>query len=139
LGRRARTEKEIREKLALKECEESEINNVVRKLYEWKLLDDLEFARSYVRQSKNFKPKGKYRLRLELVKKGVDRELADQAIEEGLSGEAEGLAADALAPYLKKITGLPREKQYNRAMGFLMRRGFSLDEAKKAVHALLSS
>ena len=137
LGRRARTEKEIREKLALKGCEESEINNVVRKLYEWKLLDDLEFARSYVRLSKIGKPKGKYRLLQELRRKGVQNEVANQAIEEGIGAE-ENLAEVALKSYAKKIANLTREKRYNRAMGFLLRRGFSYDQAKKVILVILN-
>jgi regulatory protein len=137
LSRRARTEKEIREKLALKECSSETIETVIGKLFELKFLDDLEFARNYVRRSKIIKPKGKYRLFQELIRKGVGKEIVNQAIEEGLGGEEENLAETALKSYLHKIKNLPREKQYNRAMGYLLRRGFSYDEAKKATLVIL--
>jgi len=136
LSRRARTEYEIREKLLSKNCTAENIEAVAKKLYELKFLDDLEFARNYIRASKIIKPKGKYRLFQELLRKGVKKEVANQAIEEGLNDE-ENLAEMALKSYSNKIKNLPREKQYNRAIGYLLRRGFSLDETKKAVRKYL--
>ena len=136
LGRRARTEKEIRDKLLAKECAQEIIEETIKKLRKLKFIDDFEYAKNYIRQSKIIKPKGKYRLFQELVRKGVEKETVNQAIEEGL-GEEEDLVSLALKSYSNKIKNLSREKQYNRAMGYLLRRGFSYDEAKKAVKKYL--
>ena len=137
IGRRARTYQEIEEKLSRKGFEKAEIANVMRELEKLKLLDDKEFALSYIRASKSLKPKGRYRLRLELVKHGFAKNTAELALDEEL-GETNELSEEALKSYFKRAGNLPEEKLYQRSMGFLLRRGFSLDEAKKAVKKLLT-
>jgi len=137
IGRRARTYKEIEEKLARKGFERAEVVDTIRELEKLKLLDDKEFALSYIRASKSLKPKGRYRLRLELVKHGVDKNIAELALDEEL-GETNELSEEALKSYLKRAGSLPKQKLYQRSMGFLLRRGFSLDEAKKTVKKFLT-
>ena len=132
LGRRAYTQKQIREKLESKEFGSQDIESTVERLINLKFLDDFEFAKNYVRQSTLGKPKGKYRLKIELSRKGVDKELIEQALTEELSGE-EDLASQALARYGKKFAKLDRQKRYEKSMRFLLGRGFSYDVAKKAV------
>jgi len=136
IGRRARTRSEIEEKLNQKGFASREIAEVVSELEKLRLLDDKEYSLSYIRTSKTLKPKGRYRLYLELIKRGVDKNTAAQALDEELE-ETNSLAKDALASYLKRIGKLSREKIYQRSLAFLLRRGFSLDEAKKAVKEFL--
>lgn len=132
LGRRAYTQKQIREKLKGKEFLPEQIEATVNRLLELKFLDDLEFAKNFIRQSTLGKPKGKYRLTMELSRKGVAKELIEQALTEELLGE-ENLAAQALARYGKRFAGLDRQKRYEKSMRFLLARGFSYDVAKKAL------
>jgi len=49
------------------------------------------------------------------------------------AGGEDELITQTIKSYLKKIENLPREKKYNRVMGFLLRRGFGYDKAKKAI------
>lgn len=104
---------------------------VVRRLQELKLLDDLEYARSWIRTRTRLSPKGTYVLRMELLKKKVDKAV----IESAFQTEPVDEVALARAMVLKKkaqLQSLPPEKQYQRVLGLLQRRGFSYGVAKRA-------
>lgn len=138
LSRQAQSEKQIRDKLSRKEFEGEEIDEAIKKLKDLGFVNDQKFAQDFVRQSKLGKPKGKHRLRLELIKKGIDKEIITEVLETGFSeGEQEELIDSAAKAYLKKIKNLPREKAYQRLMGYLLRRGFDYEKVSKAVKLLL--
>ena len=139
LSRKSRAQKEIELKLERKGFAKKEISSVVGQLKDWNFLNDLEFAKGFVRQAKLGKPKGVRRIRFELVQKGVGKELIERALEEEKFREDEsGLIESALKSYSAKIRHLPRAKQYNRTIAYLLRRGFSYEEAKKAVGKFLN-
>lgn len=131
LSHRSQTEAQIREKLARKGFESIEIDPAVSYLKEINFIDDQKYADDFIRISMSYKPKGKYRLRMELKNKGVAPELIENSLE--ALEQDESLTEQALGSFLRKNKHLEREKFYTRAMSFLLRRGFSLDEAKKAV------
>jgi len=134
LGRRAYTEKQIRDKLESKKFEPEEIENTLRRLLDLKFVDDFEFARSFVRQAKLGRPKGAYRIKFELKQKGLKKELIECALaDENFEENEAKLVESALKLYLPKIKNLSREKQYRRTMAYLLCRGFSYNEAKKAL------
>jgi len=137
LGKRAYSEKQIREKLAKKEYPTEEIEATVKKLRDLKFLDDLEFARNFIRQATSSKPKGKYRLTMELSQKGVAKDLIEQAISENLTDESK-LALDTLKRYGKKFARLDRQKRFEKSIRFLLARGFSYDDAKKAYRIIFN-
>lgn len=133
LGRRALSCQQLQEKLARKGFELSEITAVVDKLKSWQLLDDRKFAEQFI-SSGSARGWGRRRIAFELTRRGVAKDIVEAASAEMLDEETEGENLHhRLQIYWKRIAKLPREKQYNRAMGYLLRRGFSLDEAKKAV------
>lgn len=80
LSYRMRSEKEIRDFLAKKEADEEHIEEIVQRLYREKLLDDLEFAKALVRTRMNTASKGPLVLKKELIEKGVDKSVAEEAI-----------------------------------------------------------
>ena len=150
LSKRPRTQKELEERLARKEYSSEDISYAIGRLKELDFIDDAKFAESYIRNSKLGKPKGKYRIRLELIKKGVDKELIDQKLEEGFSeNEQEELISQAAKSYMKKLehqsrpkagcTNLPKEKVYRRLMGYLLRRGFDYDKVSREVKEVLKN
>lgn len=82
LGRRMRAELEVRNYLREKDVEEPVIQEVIHKLYEYKFLDDLEFASSYVRTQMNTTDKGIELIRRELTEKGIKGESLETALTE---------------------------------------------------------
>jgi len=139
LSKRSYTRKQIKDKLALKKFSDKDQEFVFAQLDKWKLLDDFQFAKNYIRSKFSQKPSGRRRLFFELIKKGVDKELIEKAFDEELpqEKEQEGLE-EILAKFTSKNKNLPREKFYSRAMGYLLRRGFSYEEVKKAVSDALN-
>lgn len=91
------------------------------------LIDDKRFAEAWVRGRLALRPSGKARLRQELLRKGISREIIDHAIAATMSehGENEFALALTLArARARRFQGLPRETAYRRLGGLLQRRGF---------------
>lgn len=76
------------------------------------------------------KPKGKNLLILELVRKGITKEDATQAVQAYFSGNTTSysevsLAKQALGNRLERWKNLPERERYGKIASFLLRRGFS--------------
>ncbi len=155
LNIRIRSEKEIRDylknlsfkrslrsgdlKRRLKESEEISdvvIESLVAKLNQKGLLNDLEFAKAWVLS--RGKKKGSNLLKAELFKKGISREIVDLVIDEKLltNGE-EQVAEKLLEKRLLRLSALPHQEKKQKALEFLVRRGFSYTTAKEVVEKLL--
>ncbi|MBI2033049.1 MAG: RecX family transcriptional regulator [Candidatus Levybacteria bacterium] len=143
LSYRPRSIKEVRDHLQKKsrgsrgkveEVDASLVDRIIEKLLEHKFLNDEEFARMMVRQRTEFKPKGLRLLKQELMQKGVLLEIVERVLEERKNITSElSLATGLLEKRKRQYEGLEREKLYQRAGGFLVRKGFSFEIARKAV------
>jgi regulatory protein len=123
LGSRQRSEIEVRRYLDTKRIfNEDVIESVIDKLKSIKLLDDRLFAESWKNDRLAFKPRSRSAIRRELVNKGVDVDV----IEEATSGvddlETALLIAQKRAHRLKQ---LEYPDFYRRLAGYLGRRGYS--------------
>jgi regulatory protein len=150
LSRRSRTVKELRDRLEKKGVSSGDITACIRWLAERSLLDDEAFARALTRDRIRFSPRSPFLIRQELGRKGVAASLSTRAIEQVL--EEEGLEAADLAiqaawgwvlrqssktrsHLLGKRFTKEREKARRRLYGFLSRRGFGGDEARRGMEA----
>jgi regulatory protein len=116
---RSRTVKEITDYLARKGFSETETQETVSKLLEVGLLDDSTTARQWVEYWLACKPLGRDRMRLELQRRGVGRDIIDDILS-AIDNETElELATAFLAP--RPVHQWTREKTYR----FLRYRGFS--------------
>src|SRR5262245_10188874 len=86
---RARSIVELRRKLVQKGAPVSEIDEVIARLTDQKLLDDADFARQFARTKVEGAGASRRRIVQELTRKGVARAIADEAVE-GLQ-ESEGI------------------------------------------------
>jgi regulatory protein len=103
-------------------------------------LDDLSIARSFVRDRVRLKPRGRYRLRQELMAKGVSAEVAAAAIEEVLREEGTSepeLLRRVAEGRLRALAPAGRAIARHRLTSWLLRRGFARDEVRKVVDDLL--
>ena len=121
VSRREHSEKEIKNKLLEKFDAPEIIEQVVLKLIENNLINDVRFAEMYVliRKRKGFGPK---KIRFELMARGIDDSISSLVItEEGSWKEA------ALKAFNKKFkNGASQEfKERNKQKTFLQNRGFS--------------
>jgi regulatory protein len=136
LGHRARSEQELRRRLLAKDHVPEAVDIAVQRLAGDGLLDDAEFARSYVADKRRLAGWGTQRIRRGLAEAGVAPAIAEQALgaaEAGDSGDAELQRA---LDVLRRRGGAPErpdEAARRRAYQTLLRRGFSHTVAYAAV------
>jgi regulatory protein len=129
---------EIRDKLARKGVDKTEIEAVISGLETIGLLDDVKFARDWIENRQHFRPMGVIRLRQELFAKGIDREIVDQAIADYKSNADELPAAlDLARRKMKLYRKLDAEAAKRHLAGFLARRGYEASIVSKVLKELL--
>jgi regulatory protein len=130
LSYRPRSVDEVRRHLKGKGAAPEVIDQVVERLTEVELLDDRTFARYWLENRSDFRPRGEHALRLELRQKGVPEDIIAEVLSEGHS-EDEAAYRAATAQARKIRTADPVE--FRRKMeAHLVRRGFSYDLAREA-------
>lgn len=136
ITRRPQTEQEIITKLTRKKFSADEIRQAVGELTRVKLLDDRRYAKTYVGDKVEFNRRGRYRISIELLRKGVDKEIAEEALGQ-LSKETELKSAQELIESRQRLwANLDPQKRYQRAVSLLQRRGFSIEIIKKVLTML---
>ena len=123
LGYRARSEKEIWDRLRRYGHGEEAVEGVVGRLKELGYLDDEDFARTVAREkARRYGPR---RVLGELRKSGVDAELARDVVDEEFAGRSELEEARSVAAQRYNRGGSDAEAR--RVYGFLVRRGYSAE------------
>lgn len=150
LTARARSVKELRERLLKKGFTTSDTSNCIRWLVNRDLLNDESFARSFTRDRLRFSPRSPFLLKREATTKGVATALAGDVVESVLQEEgvsADDLSARAAESWIRKQSTSTRkellgdrfkpetEKARRRLHGFLARRGFAGDAAHRGLEA----
>lgn len=131
LGYRARSEKEVRDRLRRYGYGDGTVGGVIRRLRELGYLDDAEFARLAAREkARKYGPR---RVSVELRRSGVDAEIAQVAVEEEFAGRSEIEAAFSAASRRYNRGGSDAEAR--RVYGFLMRRGYSAEVCAEVARA----
>jgi regulatory protein len=82
LAVRPRSVQETRQRLVLLGYEPGLVESVVDRLVGMGYLDDEEFARAWVESRDRAKPRGEQALRLELARKGIDRQTVDAVLDQ---------------------------------------------------------
>jgi regulatory protein len=125
-----RTESELRDWLAEHGVEEAEIAEVIALLAEAGAIDDASFARRYAEDKRQLAGWGQDRIAKALAGRGVD----GAHIEAALGGEDESSQLERAIALLGD-RGMPcgTERERERALGILVRRGYPLELAYEAV------
>jgi regulatory protein len=139
---RARAKREIETRLSQKGIEESIIAIVVAKLVKLGLLDDAQFAAQWVEAKTRVggsRPIGRRRLSSELYAKGVAKEQIADAVDVVSNADELALARAAAS---KKVRVVPSDrealqKERQKLMGFLQRRGFGWETVKQVTRESL--
>lgn len=103
-------------------------------------LNDEAYARAYVRERIRLKPRGRPRLVSELLTRGVDRDMAERAVEAALGEEGvteAELLMDVAARRVGSLRRLDPPAARRRLSAFLARRGFRADEIRDTVRHLI--
>lgn len=135
LGKRDRTEAEVRRHLAAKEVDERSIESAVQTLVRQKYLDDERYARTFAEDRRRLDDWGPERIERLLLGLGIDGELAAGALaDRDAAGNLDAAVALLRRRFGDAIPATDRERE--RALGMLARKGYDLELAYDAVRAL---
>ena len=131
LGHRDRTVAEVRRHLLKKGVPEEEVEAAVAQLSELGYLDDARFASRFVEDRVTLDGWGSDRIERRLLELGVDREHVSAA----LRGRDFGTELDAAIALLQRRWREPpaTDRERDRALGFLVRKGYDLEVAYDAI------
>jgi regulatory protein len=132
LGLRPRSVREMRDYLRRKDITPGDVESATERLLRAKLLDDLEFARSWIRTRQSLRPRSSRMLQQELAAKGVSRDVVAEAIGE-LDGDAQ---LDTLVEVMQRKRRLPQYATAEKLLGYFARQGYPYDQLKKALERL---
>lgn len=131
LSRKSYTKKELRRKLKEKGHSDSAIDKAFVLLEENGLLDDMEYAKNYIRESVECKKLGRYKIAYQLKLKGISDEIIQQLMEEEMPPEE-----DHVREWVEKFAfGVARDdrKQLDKIRRRLYGKGFSIDRINAAI------
>ena len=136
---RARTVYEMRiyldKKAVSHKATPEDIESVLQELQEMSLLDDRRFVQEYVASRSRNKPRSRYALTRELLRKGVDHSVISAFFTEAGIDE-EQLARTALQKVWGRYHRLEFLQKQKRATDYLRRRGFSFSVIQKVIKAM---
>ena len=125
---RPRSEVELRQRLLRKGFSQAVVDPLIEEFRRKGFLNDAKFAQYFATQQMTAKPSGRRALLMSLKAKGVDPQLATQAVEMASGGRDElEVAREVALARFSHLQGVAPEAAKRRLFGFLSRRGFSSD------------
>ena len=144
LARRAHSSAELARKLVQRGFSRALVAQVITRLQELRLLDDVDFARAFVEEKRrSARPVGRLKIISDLRRRGISGEIMEDAA--AAPGDAGGDADPELARALQAVRQRQRlsrsipdaRLERARLLRFLAGRGFAMDVAQRAVQEVL--
>lgn len=141
LSYRPRSSSEVLRHLVRKGISRETAVPIVRRLESVGLINNLEFARMFVRDRLRRKPTGRALVKNLLAAKGIEPTVIDQVLRENITDEDQTSAAKQLASKRLRLTKrsmakLDARKQEQRITGYLLRHGFSSEIVQRTVRSI---
>ena len=151
LSFRARSVRELRERLLRKDLDPARVDRTLAALRDAGVLDDAAYSEMHAREAVRFRPRGSRRLVAELRQKGVSETVATDAIGRVMKQEevpelelarraAEGWFRRAGDDARTRLCGrgdrVEVERVRRRFWGYMARRGFGPDAVRAAMEAV---
>ncbi|KPL85203.1 RecX family transcriptional regulator [Herpetosiphon geysericola] len=138
LAARPRSSQEIRTRLRKREFPDEHIELAIEKLAQIGLVNDEAFARFWVENRQQHRPRGARAIQAELSQKGVKRDLISEVLNELTDQDEEQERAFSVArAALRRYANEPSKMAFSRKMaGMLQRRGFGFDTIKPVLDQL---
>jgi regulatory protein len=127
---RERSEAEIQENLREHKVPEEIIQEVLERLQRSGIVDNRRFARTWIENRSEFRPRSRRALAYELRRRGIEQEVIQDSLE---SLDDEELAYQAAIKQTRKYRELPWQEYRQKMYAFLARRGFSYETAAPVV------
>ncbi|WP_232828298.1 regulatory protein RecX [Kribbella monticola] len=119
-----RTRAELADVLAEREIPDQVADEVLDRFTEVGLIDDAAFANAWVESRHRGRGLGKRALAQELRRRGVDDELARDALDELDPDQEEATARELVRKKLRSMRSLDRQVAMRRLLGLLARKGY---------------
>lgn len=129
---RPRSQREVVDYLKRKEASDEVIGVTIERLQRIGLLNDRNFAASWVANRQLLRPRSKRRLEQELLAKGVARDDIQIALND-LDGDSELVS---LIETIEKKQRSPQYQDGTKLMGYLARQGYTYERIKKALEIM---
>ncbi|MEM7345231.1 MAG: RecX family transcriptional regulator [Chloroflexota bacterium] len=136
LSFRPRSRTEVARYLHGKGYDEATTEAIIERLVVKQYIDDEAFARFWLENREQFKPRGERALRYELRQKGVPDEVINRILTDVDEDE---LAWAAIESKLPRWEGLAEDALKKKVFGFLSRRGFGYDVVNQVFERIQAS
>ncbi|EQM31780.1 MULTISPECIES: recombination regulator RecX [Rhodococcus] len=136
---RARSCSELETKLSGRGFEPEIITKVLDRLQEIGLIDDADFANQWVHSRHTYSGKGKRALAVELRLKGIDQDVASEALSQIDPEDERERAAELVRRKLKNKPVDDRDKVTRRLVSMLARKGYSAGMSYEVVKAEMAA
>jgi regulatory protein len=128
VSRYTKTKWEIEQYLRRKTDSPALVESILNKLSNVGLIDDLKLADSFVSNRLRLRPTSRRKIQYELIKKHVDKDLIEQALQ-----NAEVPEAKSLKQMIDKKRLQTKYKDSTKLMQYLARQGFNYEDIKNAI------
>jgi regulatory protein len=136
ISKRMRTREQVARSIEKLDLEQSICDGILGELEDAGLIDDLRFAREYVKVKMDVRRLGPFRLRHDLIRLGVKKTLVDRVLDESFDASIQDDMAREMA--VRRAGGGPvDEKTARRIADHLRRKGFDFEIVNRVVHDLL--
>ena len=133
LGKRDRTEAEVRRHLAARDVDETSIDGALEALVRQGYVDDARYARVFAEDRRSLDAWGAERIERRLLALGIEPDLVAQAVS---SRDAEGELEAAVVLLRRRLRAIPAtDRERDKALRILAGKGYDLDLAYDAVRA----
>ncbi|NMR19524.1 regulatory protein RecX [Cellulomonas fimi] len=132
-----RSRAQLAEAMARKDVPDGVADAVLDRFTEVGLIDDAEYARILVRSRHADRGLSRRALSVELRRKGIEDELAAEALQTLDDEQEEATARDLARRRLARTVGLAREVRMRRVVGMLGRKGYAPGLAVRIVREML--
>ena len=120
-------------KLRDKKYDVDQVNQTIKKLERIGFIDDKKFAENYAQDKVRIYRRGRHRIYLELLQKGVPKDIIINATN-NIGSEQELEAAKSIVKSKQKQwRNLTDQKRYERSFALLQRRGFPMAAIKEVI------
>ncbi|GIO24895.1 recombination regulator RecX [Oceanobacillus sp. J11TS1] len=136
LSYRIRSEKEVVTYLKKKEIDDEQIAEIMKRLAKEKLIDDQQFADMFVRSRMNSSSKGPKLIRQELYEKGIEGQIAENALEQYTPAQQKEKIQKLLSKKIKSTSKDSFQKQLNQAKNMILQKGFDQQLVFSAIQTM---
>jgi len=138
LAAKPRSVEELRERLLQgRGATKANVDEVIARLREYGYLDDAKFAQSYASLRLRERPIGRRRLQRDLWLKKVDKQTAEETLNEVFEANPESDLIDRAIAKRVRLRGRPKTREEAKKLfDHLLRQGFGFELVSEKVRAL---